>query len=97
MNLVLSCIPALVKLLPLGVGRILAPLAQIATSTIAMGVSVGLSAAVISVAWVRFRPILATGLAIVSGVGFFGPFFYARAKRSPEVKEMDEQLYGSKG
>ena len=92
LNMILSCIPAIVKLLPLGVGRILQPIAQIATSTIAMGASVGLSAAVISVAWMRFRPVLAVGLAFVSGVGFFGPFFYARAKRSPEVKVMDENL-----
>lgn len=93
LNLILSCIPALVKLLPFGVGTILQPLALIATSTIAMGVSVGLSAAVVAVAWIRFRPLLATGLAFVSGAGFLGPFFYARAKRSPEVREMDAQLH----
>mmetsp|Transcript_7972 Transcript_7972/g.17982 ORF Transcript_7972/g.17982 Transcript_7972/m.17982 type:complete len:498 (-) Transcript_7972:29-1522(-) len=93
MNLVLSCIPALAKIVPFGIGNLLAPLAQIATSTIALSIATGLSAAVIAVAWLRFRPLLATSLAFVSGAGFFGPFFYARWKRSPVVKEVDTKLY----
>ena len=93
LNLLLSCIPALVKLMPFGIGDFLEPLAHIASSTIALGASFGLSAAVIAVAWLRFRPLLAAGLALVSGGGFFGPFFYARWKRSPEVMEMDAKLH----
>eukprot|EP00581_Thalassiosira_minuscula_P003534 CAMPEP_0183746304 /NCGR_PEP_ID=MMETSP0737-20130205/66686_1 /TAXON_ID=385413 /ORGANISM="Thalassiosira miniscula, Strain CCMP1093" /LENGTH=293 /DNA_ID=CAMNT_0025981993 /DNA_START=165 /DNA_END=1046 /DNA_ORIENTATION=- len=92
LNLVLSCIPALIRLLPFGTGHLLAPLAQIATSTIAMSASLGLSAAVIAVAWLRFRPLLATGLLFVSSAGFLGPLFYARWNRSPEVKVIDEGL-----
>ena len=92
LNLVLSCIPALVKLLPFGLGHFLVPLVSLATSTIALGASTGLSFSVISVAWLRFRPIFAACLAIVSGVGFLGPFYYARWKRSAEVFEMDEVL-----
>lgn len=92
LNIFLSCIPALVKLLPFGIGSILEPLASIATSTIAFGVSVGLSFSVISVAWLRFRPLLAVILALVSGLGFFGPYYYARSKRSAEVFEMDDLL-----
>mmetsp|Transcript_19246 Transcript_19246/g.35393 ORF Transcript_19246/g.35393 Transcript_19246/m.35393 type:complete len:511 (+) Transcript_19246:109-1641(+) len=92
LNLVLSCIPALLKLVPFGIGNILEPLAYIATSTIALGASFGLSLAVISVAWLRFRPLLAAGLAFLSGAGFLGPLYYARWKRSPEVEEMDAKL-----
>eukprot|EP00956_Cyclotella_meneghiniana_P031159 scaffold80901_cov26-Cyclotella_meneghiniana.AAC.1 len=92
LNIVLSCIPALVKLLPFGLGHFLVPLVSLATSTIALGASTGLSFSVISVAWLRFRPIFAACLAIISGVGFLGPFYYARWKRSAEVFEMDEVL-----
>jgi len=97
LKLMLSCVPALVRLLPLGVGSLLQPLALIATSTIAMGVSVGLSAAVIAAAWLRFRPLLASSLAFVSGAGFAGPLLYARAKRSNEVKEIDKILHSPGG
>ena len=92
LNWSLSCIPALLRWLPLGVGGVLAPLAQITTSTVAFGASLGLSAAVAGLAWLRFRPLLATGLALVSGSGFLGPLFYARRSRSPEVRAMDERL-----
>ncbi|KAL9178382.1 hypothetical protein ACHAXT_000029 [Thalassiosira profunda] len=92
LNLILSCLPAIVKIVPFGIGDLLQPLASIAASTIAMGISVGLSGAVISVAWLRFRPLLAGGLALVSGAGFFGPLYYARWKRSTEVKAMDAVL-----
>lgn len=92
LSLVLSCIPALVKLLPFGIGHLLEPLVSIATSTVALGASTGLSFSVISVAWLRFRPWFAAGLAIVSGAGFLGPFYYARWKRSPEVVELDVRL-----
>lgn len=92
LNIFLSCIPALAKLLPFGLGGILEPLVSIATSTIAFGVSIGLSFSVISVAWLRFRPLFATALALVSGAGFFGPYYYARSKRSAEVFEMDDVL-----
>ena len=88
-NLVLSCIPALIKLLPFGVGHILEPLVSIATSTIAFGVSTGLSLSVISVAWLRFRPLFAACLAIISSAGFLGPLYYAKWKRSAEVTEID--------
>jgi len=95
LKLVLSCIPALVKLVPFGIGNILEPLANIAFSTVALGASFGLSAAVISVAWLRFRPLLSIGLAFASGAGFLGPLFYARWKRSPEVKVIDANLQTS--
>ena len=91
-NLVLSCIPALIKLLPFGIGHILEPLVSIATSTIAFGVSTGLSFSVISAAWLRFRPFFAACLAVISSAGFLGPLYYAKWKRSAEVTEIDEML-----
>ena len=63
LNLVLFCIPALLKLASFGIGNILEPLAYIVTSTLALGASFGLSLAVILVAWLRFRPQLAADLA----------------------------------
>lgn len=95
LNLFLSCIPALLGMVPFGIGALLEPLAHIATSSIALGASFGLSAAVISVAWLRFRPLLAVGLAVASGAGFLGPLYYARWKRSPAVEEVDAKLLSS--
>jgi hypothetical protein len=92
LSLVLSCIPAIVGYLPLGVGTFLQPLANIATSTIALAVSAGLSGSVIALAWLRFRPLLSTVLAFSSSVMFFGPLIYARIKRKPEVKQMQDEL-----
>ena len=92
LSLVLSCIPAIVGYLPLGVGTFLQPLANIATSTIALAVSAGLSGSVIALAWLRFRPLLSTVLAFSSTLMFFGPLIYARIKRKPEVKQMEDAL-----
>ncbi|KAL3775986.1 hypothetical protein ACHAWO_003951 [Cyclotella atomus] len=92
LNIFLSCIPALVKLLPFGIGSLLEPLVSLATSTIALGASIGLSFSVIALAWLRFRPLFAVFLGVVSGAGFIGPYYYARSKRSSEVFEMDNAL-----
>lgn len=92
LKLILSCIPALLRLAPLGIGQLLAPLAGIATSTIALGVSVGLSGTIIAIAWLRFRPVLSGLIALVSTASFFGPFFYARWNRSAVVQEVDLEL-----
>ena len=92
LSLVLRCIPAIVGYLPLGVGTFLQPLANIATSTIALAVSAGLSGSVIALAWLRFRPLLSTVLAFSSTLMFFGPLIYARIKRKPEVKQMEDAL-----
>ena len=93
-NLILSCIPALVHLIPFGLGNLLRPLASIASATIALSASIGLSAAVIAVAWLRFRPLVASVLLIVSGAGFFGPWYYAHWKRSEDVELIDSKLLG---
>jgi hypothetical protein len=92
LNIFLNCIPALVRLLPFGIGSLLEPLVSLATSTIALGVSVGLSFSVIALAWLRFRPLFAVCLGVISGAGFIGPYYVARSKRSAEVFEIDNAL-----
>lgn len=87
----LSFLPAIVQRIPF-LRFILAPLVGIATSLVAFGVSFGLSAAVFCLAWLRFRPLLAAGVAVLSGLGFYGPLYYAKFKRSPEVELMGESL-----
>ena len=54
-RLVLSCVPALLGLVPFGVGRALEPLARVASSVAALGAPLGLSATVVSIAWVGKR------------------------------------------
>ena len=80
-----GCIPAMIRILPFGIGSFIQPLANIATSTIALGVSVGLSGTVMALAWLRFRPFLATALAFISGLGLVSPFIFTRMKRSVDV------------
>ena len=55
-RLVLSCVPALLGLVRFGVGRALEPLARVASSVAALGAPLGLSATVVSIAWVGKRP-----------------------------------------
>ena len=83
LSLILGCIPAMIRILPFGIGSFIQPLANIATSTIALSVSVGLSGTVM--AWLRFRPFLATALAFISGLGLVSPFIFTRMKRSVDV------------
>ena len=86
LSLILGCIPAMIRILPFGIGSFIQPLANIATSTIALSVSVGLSGTVMALAWLRFRPFLAsTTLALLSGLGFFSPYIFTRMKRSVDV------------
>ena len=85
LSLILGCIPAKIRTLPFGIGSFIQPLANIATSTIAFGVSVGLSGTVMALAWLRFRPFLATALAFISGLGLVSPFSFARMKRTDDV------------
>jgi len=86
LSLILGCIPAMIRALPFGIGSFVQPLANIATSTIALSVSVGLSGTVMALAWLRFRPFLATALAFISGLGFFSPYIITlRMKRTDEV------------
>lgn len=91
-NLILSCIPAMISVLPFGIGTFMQPLARVATSTIALAISAGLSGIVISAAWLRFRPLLSSAIGLISSLFFFGPFIYARLNRSPEVIAMDAKL-----
>jgi len=86
LSLILGCIPAMIRALPFGIGSFVQPLANIATSTIALSASVGLSGTVMALAWLRFRPFLATALAFISGLGFFSPYIITlRLKRTDEV------------
>ena len=96
LSLILGCIPAMIRALPFGIGSFVQPLANIATSTIALSVSVGLSCTVMALAWLRFRPFLATALAFISGLGFFSPYIITlRLKRTDEVRVLNQNKKSS--
>ena len=87
LSLIFGCIPAMISTLPFGIGSFIQPLANIATSTIALSTSVGLSSTVMALAWLRFRPFLATTLAFISGIGFYTPYIFSRMKRTDELMD----------
>lgn len=91
----LSFLPALAGIIPL-FSKILEPLVGLATSVVSFGISFSLTTTIVSVAWLRFRPVFATGLAILASMGFLGTFYfyYAHANGTPQVATVERVLGG---
>mmetsp|Transcript_38402 Transcript_38402/g.120961 ORF Transcript_38402/g.120961 Transcript_38402/m.120961 type:complete len:483 (+) Transcript_38402:190-1638(+) len=81
LRLILGAATDLISRLPFGIGPLLAALTGPLATLLSIGTGAGLSAIIVALAWVRFRPLAAAALSAAAAAFIYVPAALARAHR----------------
>ena len=81
LRLILGAATDLISRLPFGIGPLLAALTGPLATLLSIGTGAGLSAIIVALAWVRFRPLAAAALSAAAAAFIYVPAALAHAYR----------------